>query len=404
MAKEQRFPKSILQIQKGQLGPVVKTPDKGIEIRPFTLFIGKQGTGKSLISQLAYFFENLPFLSKYVAARSGPEVTAATIIRKALDSLRSANRSFAAFASPSVTIAWHTARDRQVWRFSMDRRNRRIRPAKALEDAVKQFISPDYSIPKEGCAIFVPAERVIYSHGSPAAWQLLSFPITLLLFAEVMESAGSLLEKWSGEVPVEPKWIQRIREIGRKMLRGEAYRWQKRWKWRVNERTQMDIDMASSGQKANWPLVVLAQVLPAWRQEGVIGWPFALHVEEPEIHLHPEAQVWMVHLLAYLARQGFRIVVSTHSLTILYALNNLLLASALDERPYPQVPAPDVRLTPDMVAAYLFSEQGEVKSLLDEKEGFIDEDVLGEVNASLSDEMNRIMMKTSTTGVEVTEK
>ncbi len=100
----------------------------------------------------------------------------------------------------------------------------------------------------------------------------------------------------------------------------------------------------------------------------------------------------MVHLLAYLARQGFRIVISTHSLTILYALNNLLLASALGEQSRPDIPPSEVRLLPDMVAAYLFSEQGEVQSLLDEREGFIDEAVLGEVNASLSDEMNRIMV------------
>ena len=387
--REYTFFKNTLRIERGRLGPLMKTPDEGIEIRPLTLFIGKQGTGKSLVSQLAYFFENLPFLSKYFAARGEPETTATTIIRRALDSLRSAHRSFATFAAPSVTIAWHTE-GKQVLRFSMDRRNRRVRPTTALESFVKAYISPDYRIPKGGNALFVPAERVIYSHGSPTVWQLLSFPVTLLLFAEAMESAGSLLDKWEGQDTVsEGQWV---RHVGHKILRGEAYRWKKQWKWRIDEQTQMDIDMASSGQKANWPLVVLAQVLPVWRKEGIIGWPFSLHVEEPEIHLHPEAQVWMVHLLAYLARQGFRIVISTHSLTILYALNNLLLASTLGEQPHPDIPPSEVRLPPDMVAAYLFNERGEVQSLLDEQEGFIDEAVLGEVNASLSDEMNRIMM------------
>ncbi len=394
--EEQISPRSILRIEKGQLGPVAKTPDEGIEIRPFTLFIGKQGTGKSLVSQLVYFFENLPFLSKYFAARVEPQATATTIIRRALDSLRSANRAFATFAAPSVTITWHATADEQPLSLSMDRRNRRVRPAKALEQRVEEFTASGYHVPPGGGALFVPAERVLYSHGRPTAWQLLSLPVTLVLFADMMEQVGELVEQWEGEPDTEEgQWA---RQMGREMLRGEAYRWQKRWKWRVDEQTQMDIDMASSGQKANWPLALLAQVLPTWRRERFIGWPFSLHVEEPEIHLHPEAQVLMVHLLAHLVRQGFRVVVSTHSLTVLYALNNLLLASALGEQTHEGVPPPEVRLSPEKVAAYLFDERGGVHSLLDEEERFVDEEMLGAIDALLGAEMNRIMVMTSRKG------
>jgi len=46
--------KNTLRIERGRLGPLMKTPEEGIEIRPLTLFIGRQGTGKSLVSQLAY--------------------------------------------------------------------------------------------------------------------------------------------------------------------------------------------------------------------------------------------------------------------------------------------------------------------------------------------------------------
>jgi hypothetical protein len=43
-------------------------PPDGLEIKPLTVFIGKQGTGKSLISQLIYFFYNLPYLIVYQQA------------------------------------------------------------------------------------------------------------------------------------------------------------------------------------------------------------------------------------------------------------------------------------------------------------------------------------------------
>ncbi len=373
---------------KGKLGAITTLPPKGLEIRPFTLFIGQQGTGKSLVSQLAFFFENLPFLLAYVEAERG-EQEPQVLLRYILDGLRSRERAFGVFADPSVTVCWRSPLHAKKLCFHMDCRNRQVTPWRALSDYIQE--QEALSIPPRGYALYVPAERMLYAHSAkPSTWRLLSLPNTLTLFADAVEDAASLLANWEGGVP-DTEAGRKAYEMSRRMLGGYAYRWGTVWKWRFEEDKQIDIDMASSGQKANWALALLAQVLPTWKARREIGTPFTLHVEEPEIHLHPQAQKRMVHLLAYLVRQGFRVVVTTHSLTVLYTLNNLLLASALGDVPFEGVPAPEVRLQPGEVAAYLFERSGRVRDILSREARFIDETTLGSVGDDLGEEMNRIL-------------
>ena len=150
----------------------------------------------------------------------------------------------------------------------------------------------------------------------------------------------------------------------------------------------IDIQVASSGQMGAWPLVLTAQVLFGLDKSRR---PRFLHVEEPEIHLHPKAQEAMVKILAYLVNQGFNVLVTTHSLTVLYTLNNLMLASDLGaEIGNADVPPSDLRLKPKQVAAWHFKENGEVSDIMDRDTGFISEEELGKVGEQLSAQMNII--------------
>ncbi len=374
----------VLRIE-GRLGPVSSTD---IEIRPLTVFIGPQGTGKSLVSQMAYFFENLRFLVRYYEARLGPEVSDEKIIRKILDDLRSQERALGVFANPSVTLCWRSGGATELC-FSMERRNRQIRPRQSLVDAVNASRMRGNApvAPVLGSALFVPAERVLYSHASgPAAWQVLSLPSTLTLFAEAMDRVGKRFDDIHRSSAV-------IKKLWLEVLGGEVHRHGERWKWQADGHTQMDIGMASSGQKANWPLLALAEALPVWKNDREIATPFTLHVEEPEIHLHPQAQTRLVELLASLVKQGFRLVLTTHSLTVIYKLNNLILASGLEGETDDSLPAPEARLLPSQVAAYLFHPDGTIENLVDDETGFISEAPLGEIGDQLMEEMNAIMAR-----------
>jgi hypothetical protein len=74
----------------------------------------------------------------------------------------------------------------------------------------------------------------------------------------------------------------------------------------------------------------LSQILPV-----VVGLLVAkpgqiVYVEEPEIHLHPKAQVALAGLLADAARRGVRVVAETHSALLLLGIQTLVAKGDLD--------------------------------------------------------------------------
>lgn len=375
---------------KGRLGLV---PDCTLDIRPLTVLVGKQGAGKSLVAQVLYFFRDLPFLIAYQMARLGPEDSSQAepdaLVRAALDGLRSSNRAFAVFGDPSAKLTWDVPGTAPLG-FHMTAKTRQIRPDKALVAHVLRLKElAGGGIPSRRGGLFVPTERLFYSQiRSPVALQVLSLPTTFHLFADWMEQAGRLHDGWPRGEPdtAEGRWI---RDRGRVALEGEGYRHGNVWKWRVDGTRgsiQFDIDMASSGQRANWPLVLLAQTLMSMERSGSLS----IYVEEPEIHLHPAAQVAVVEVLAFLVCHGFRVVLTTHSLTVLYALNNLIQASRLADTPIEGVPPPEIRLDVQQVAAYVLRAGEAPQDIVDRGAGFIDEVELARVSEDLGDELNRI--------------
>ena len=55
-----------------------------------------------------------------------------------------------------------------------------------------------------------------------------------------------------------------------------------------------------------------------------------LHIEQPELHLHPNAQVAMAGLLIEAAQRGVQVVVETHSSILLKALQLSVARGELD--------------------------------------------------------------------------
>jgi len=87
----------------------------------------------------------------------------------------------------------------------------------------------------------------------------------------------------------------------------------------------------------------------------VVGKGDQLIIEEPEAHLHPHSQRIMARGLARMVRAGLNVLITTHSDYLVHQISNLIRVSAL---------APEQRarlgyheeelLDPDQVAAYLF--------------------------------------------------
>lgn len=378
---------------KGKLGPLGKeNGEVYLDLRPFTLLIGVQGVGKSFLSQFLYFFRDAPYLlSKYYGVSKAEDIEA--LVAWVVEGLRAGTATSRSLASMALTSTVNfkyafgpITRALSVYQT----RSPRIYPHTDFREEIDAWLRLPTGEPPLRRAVFVPDERSYYSrvfNTSPTNLgdsAVLSIP--MLEFARILELSAGVLLKWQKEDAAKPPEVARIEAWTESALRGRALvaergPYAKRWVWRpFHSDNVLDIEMVSSGQKEAWPLVVTLKALFA-RNDLAFASPVSLYVEEPESYLHPAAQVAMLKILAYLVHQGYRVVVTTHSLTLLYALNNLMLgyrrdADILDE--------PALALDPDMVSAYHMKTDGEIENLLDRTMGFIDEVALGYMNDRLA--------------------
>lgn len=318
-------------------------------------------------------------------------------MRRVIDGMRSSHRSFARLTVPSVALRWQGdlavggvhARPRDL-KLNIQSKTSQVVPSKALIEVVEEIRDTRAEPPLT--SVFVPTERLLYAMQlGPNSLRVMSAPLLLETFAQTMETAGRIHAGWDGEPDTtQGRWVREhllLPLAGEAVLRGNSWRWSFAAK---SGTRQIDFDMASSGQRANWPLSILPQALFSLRAEGKLASDFTLYVEEPEIHLHPGAERAVVEVLAYLVNQGMRVVLTTHSLTVLYTLNNLLSAHGLPSSKLTDELPPAIRLKPGDVAAYHLQPDGTVASLVGE-EGTIDESVLGGVADDLSAQMARIV-------------
>ncbi len=384
------------EVQGGSFGPLAE--GMSLELRPLTLLIGEQGVGKSLISQMLYFLRDMPYLL-YAHQEEVEAGTPEALVKGVADRIRSgrSGRRLESFLPPqgkAVRLQWQS---QEAARVISIRRQREIVPLQAgwrgpsVEAWMRQWKG---SIPKQK-AIFIPAERNLYSRfGFSQIAKLSNIP--LQEFAQLLDEAGGSYDRWERGVesrPAEAEWID---HRGWDALRGRV-RYAKRgpyagqWQWLPEETGRpIEIDMASSGQIEAWPLVVVAEYLFGLSSKER---PRYIHIEEPEAHLHPRAQVEMVHLLAYLVNHGFQVLITTHSLTVLFAMNNLLMAGQLrgEAASARGLPPREAWLKPGSASAYLLTTEGQARPLLDEGRGLILEDRLSEVDERLGDQYDEMV-------------
>lgn len=379
----------VFEVASGALGPV---PSCKLKVRPLTVFVGAQGSGKSLVAQVIYALEELPFLVYAACLERGmSRKEDRDVFRWVLDHVRSADRAFGTFANPRVKIRWVRARGDE-WPadaprsldFLMYRATRQVLPSKEATEFVGSLrakVMEKKEAPLHH-AIYFPTERLsVAGRRSRLAGKAFPQPLTYDVFEHWLEEhAAPAIEQWKGGVPPDDLG-KKVDELGREALRGQARKYGERWKWEFGEgrsRHQFDLDMASSGQRSNFSIPYIAKTLFSLRGSGDVAEELTLLIEEPEISLHPGSQWSMMKMLALLVVSGFRVLVTTHSLTLIYALNNLLQASRV-QREVAGIPEQEIRLSPEEVSVYAFHEGSPPRQLLDPESAFIDESELGRV-------------------------
>ena len=147
------------------------------------------------------------------------------------------------------------------------------------------------------------------------------------------------------------------------------------------------INFASSGQQdAVWIMNLLFYYLVQDR-------PAMFIIEEPESHLFPSSQKYIMEFISLVCNQGHSVLVTTHSPYVLGALNNLLYAAQFrrtgrQEEAAKVIPS-SLWLDAGKFSAY-FVKGGKVEDCIDHEMNLIDNGRIDEISGVINHEYDRL--------------
>lgn len=149
--------------------------------------------------------------------------------------------------------------------------------------------------------------------------------------------------------------------------------------FRPTEDVTLEISVVSSMVKELAPLVLYLRYLA---QPGEL-----LIIDEPEMNLHPKAQVQLIEFLAMLVEAGLQVLITTHSPYIVDHLTNLMKAAERADKEVIRnkfyLQRAEAFISKKNVSVYLF-EQEKARNILGE-DGLIDWGTFNEVSKRIND-------------------
>ncbi|WP_424944767.1 ATP-binding protein [Aliiroseovarius crassostreae] len=321
-----------------------------IELSDVTALIGAQASGKSVVAKLFYFSRR--FLSSYARVVVGENFELRKFKSEQLSEFLSLFGGLDGFAGgfqikysvgeyelevervsnktkPKLTMskAYSSLGQRLKRAYSryqknIDEKGDRKRRASFYSfstgfEEVKSFYS---SVPD---VLFVPASRAFYSTVSE---ELFTFLASDQRIDPVLAQFGSFYEfakrRILGELygPRTAEEMDAIKKTIRPVIRGEYTR-EKSREFIKTEWGKVALSSASSGQQEAFPLLLSLIEFP----ERTYGNQLLI-IEEPEAHLFPEAQRYILQQIVSVAlNETCSVLFTTHSPYVLACLNNEIL-------------------------------------------------------------------------------
>lgn len=381
--------------------------DAQIDLRPFTLLIGPQGSGKSVITKLLHFFKKVPsdvfqsavngqswkdfcnradqrFL-KYFPAESWPK-------KPFKITLTNSDASYTIESSRKVDAGvvlqfpnfLHTALDE----LKADMLERELRE-RLFVDQAKKHLGKNLCYHQR----LIPAGRSFFATFEDNIFSFASDKIEIDPFLAEFGHHYRRLRQSSGQnggTPRTRKLLDSAQPLIQSILKGTHLREEKRDFVVMPDGRKMPLSLCSSGQQESLPLLLFLRHIIGSSASGV---PEGLSIEEPEAHLFPDSQRAIVQLVAHSFNSSddlAQVTVTTHSPYILGAVNLLLKAGTLHysgalnktqaKKLEATIPKSQVLKT-QQVAAWLI-DKGTSKDLLSSSTNLIDENP---VDAALAD-------------------
>jgi len=401
--------------------------EASINVRPFTVLIGPQASGKSVIAKVLYFFRS--FLSSDFIQSIGNQQNKRQLDKTALmrfeqvfpryawsdqdfelvyrtndleltlhGRARSVGNPAPKFNYSTSLIKLHRKAKAEYGRLldaSME--DRGLDPTEVYYDVLRRVVYETPFGESFERAVFIPASRSFYANlqGSVFSFLANNIPIDPLMkeFGSVYESNKRRFNQKGIRLRLGSKKLIGVREAiqqeAKSILAGD-YTYEDDQDWIVAGKRKINLSNASSGQQEAAPLLVVLSGMA--RRTGRISF----FIEEPEAHLFPVSQRRLIGIFSRLYHTfRHRFLLTTHSPYILTAMNNLILASNLVEENGSEVETRvkkilggDEMIRFDDVSAYTI-EDGVLSSIINSETRLIGSSIID----SVSDEFDSVMDK-----------
>jgi predicted ATPase len=247
---------------------------------------------------------------------------------------------------------------------------------------------------------FIPAARSFFADLQKNVFSFLSGKITIDYF---LKEFGSVYEMVKNTYPsrkiFSEEYMDMIDNLINQIIVGN-YVFEKGQDWiYTHDHRKINLSNSSSGQQEALPMLLVLGILPFISQNHLFI------IEEPEAHLFPTSQNYIVNLISLIFNihgKKHKFFITTHSPYILTAFNNLIQAGntlkALREKPeqndllealFKIVPE-NQTLDINDVAAYTIK-NGMIESLINAENNLIDTNIIDEVSNEFSQVFEKLI-------------
>ncbi len=333
-----------------------------IEVKKINVIIGPQANGKSLIAKLLYFFQNV---SKDFIIGIRAQSTKRELDKKIIDEFETkfpryswegssfkiqyiidgidfsilgekntrGKTSISVSYSEDLVKLFNNKKKLYKKRLAdykeQEKKDRRILDAERRV-MIEHIIEP---MKDERCSaffsesVFIPASRSFFANLQKNIFTFLASNLDIDPF---LKEFGSLYET-SKRMYKDAFFLRKHKALLEDMYRAlEAivngdYEYHDEQDWIISKGKRINLANASSGQQESLPMLLVLCVWPMLRNSEQGSMFF---IEEPEAHLFPTSQGYIVSIISLLYKNlGTNFFVTSHSPYILSALNNFILAS-----------------------------------------------------------------------------
>jgi len=357
-----------MRIEIQDFGPI---REGAFTLKPLTVFIGPNNSGKSYMATLAYALRNAESqLSRLrFATPENPEVEFQNWLARELERcFGSELSSLVRAGAPASHVVFLGDEARLVFDLTAGNNELDLRSlVPPLDRAARALLAGEGQVPLssffqnlfgvERHSHYLPAARsgILQGYKVLAGAIVSQMPLVGLRPIEIPRLSGVVADFIGKLLQLEKQRADgaAVGEFLEKELCGGAIELEKETKSQSPEivyhyrNLKLPVHRTSSMISETAPIVLFLK--------HVVRRGNLLIIEEPEAHLHPAAQLIMARGLARTVRAGVNVLITTHSDYLVHQISNLILLSSVPQPKRSELQYDEQEcLKADEVAAYLF--------------------------------------------------